>query len=256
MSPREQLEQLVTTTSNTPDTIAQRLKLIEQFVFDQSPFLITPNFESFCHDDLSLLFLAYDQFYFEKLCRETLGSVPLNFRWSNRMTNRGGKTSLSTDRRTGMSQRYEIAVSVPLLFGAFHTPAETVRVSGHECRTRFEALQKIFEHELIHLIEFLLWQRSSCASSPFQSIASRLFGHTDHRHEMFTPRERARQEHGIRPGMLVRFRFDDRELMGRINRITKRATILVESSSGLRYSDGKRYEKYYVPVKLLERVED
>jgi hypothetical protein len=46
-----------------------------------------------------------------------------------------------------------------------------------------------------------------------------------------------------------RFRhFEGRRLTGRVNRITKRATVLVEDSEGQKYSDGLRYKTYYVPI--------
>jgi hypothetical protein len=38
-----------------------------------------------------------------------------------------------------------------------------------------------------------------------------------------------------------------------VNRVTKRATVLVEDARGVRYSDGRRYAKFYVPVGMLER---
>jgi len=40
-----------------------------------------------------------------------------------------------------------------------------------------------------------------------------------------------------------------------VNRITKRATVLVENEQAPRYSDGKRYAKFYIPVGILEPVE-
>ena len=40
-----------------------------------------------------------------------------------------------------------------------------------------------------------------------------------------------------------------------VNRITRRATILVEHPKGQSYSDGKRYLKFYIPLPLLRRVE-
>jgi hypothetical protein len=52
----------------------------------------------------------------------------------------------------------------------------------------------------------------------------------------------------------VRFRLDGRHYTGRVNRITKRATVLVEDRSGERYSDGKRYAKFYVPLEMLEKM--
>ena len=41
--------------------------------------------------------------------------------------------------------------------------------------------------------------------------------------------------------------------VGVVNRVTKRATVLVEDSRGVRYSDGRCYAKFYVPVGMLER---
>jgi hypothetical protein len=37
-------------------------------------------------------------------------------------------------------------------------------------------------------------------------------------------------------------------LTGRVNRLTKRATVLVEAPEGESFSDGHRYRKYYVPI--------
>jgi hypothetical protein len=101
----------------------------------------------------------------------------------------------------------------------------------------------------------LLWDKSSCSQSRFHSITRRFFGHTENKHQLVTPKERAMVNFGIKPGMAVRFRFDGVEHKGVINRINKRATVLVEDCRGERYSDGKHYTKFYVPVRLLEAVE-
>ena len=55
--------------------------------------------------------------------------------------------------------------------------------------------------------------------------------------------------------MKVRFRFDGVDHQGVVNRINKRATVLVEDRRGVPYSDGKHYAKFYVPVQLLEAIE-
>jgi hypothetical protein len=111
------------------------------------------------------------------------------------------------------------------------------------------------EHELVHLAEMLLWDKSSCAQPRFCSISLRFFGHTENMHKLITPKERAIVQYGIKPGMTVRFRFDGVEHKGVVNRINKRATVLVEDRQGERYSDGKHYAKFYVPVQLLEALE-
>ena len=43
--------------------------------------------------------------------------------------------------------------------------------------------------------------------------------------------------------------------VGVVNRVNKRATVLVEDAKGMPYSNGKRYSKFYVPVQMLEKAE-
>ncbi len=58
----------------------------------------------------------------------------------------------------------------------------------------------------------------------------------------------------MRVGDRVAFTFDGARHVGVVNRITRRATVLVESSAGTPYSDGKRYVKFYIPLTMLEKV--
>ena len=171
------------------------------------------------------------------------------------MTSAGGKTAYFTDRRSG-KRWYEISVSTAILFGCFtgddHRP---ITASGISCRDRLDALQRVMEHEIVHLIEMLLWEKSSCSQLRFHSVARRFFGHTEHKHQLITPREKAMVKFGLMPGVKVRFRFDGVEHTGIVNRISKRATVLVEDGKGVRYSNGKHYTKFYVPVQMLEAVE-
>jgi hypothetical protein len=67
-------------------------------------------------------------------------------------------------------------------------------------------------------------------------------------------REHAAVRHGIKVGSMVEFQFEGRRLVGRVNRLNKRATVLVEDADGLPYSDGKRYQKFYVPVGWVRNV--
>ena len=107
------------------------------------------------------------------------------------------------------------------------------------------------EHELIHLVEMLVWENSCCPSSSFQGIAARLFGHTANKHDLVTQQERADQKFNIRVGTRVKFRFEGEIRIGTVNRITRRATVLVVDAAGQLYDDGNRYRKYYVPLSHL-----
>jgi hypothetical protein len=100
----------------------------------------------------------------------------------------------------------------------------------------------------------LCWQQSNCADVRFQDLAARHFLHRHHTHNLVTRRERA-AEAGIRIGSCVRFNFEGQELTGRVNRITKRATVLVQDPEGSVFSDGARYKTYYVPLVHLKTSE-
>ncbi len=126
-----------------------------------------------------------------------------------------------------------------------------VVVAGLQCRDRLEALLRIMEHELVHLAELVTWDESSCSAYRFRKIARNMFGHTDTSHFLVTPREHAAATHGIRVGSIVWFDFDGRRFSGKVNRVHHRATVLVEDPSGRPYSDGKRYQKFYVPLAQL-----
>ena len=51
----------------------------------------------------------------------------------------------------------------------------------------------------------------------------------------------------------VSFELDGRHPFGRVNRITRRATVLVEDPRGMLFDDGKRYLTFYVPLPLLTK---
>ena len=168
------------------------------------------------------------------------------------MTRAGGKTTRF--ERRGGAPRFEIAVAPSILFDGFGEDDRDVTVGGLPCRNRLEALQRIFEHELVHLAESLCWGESHCGRSRFQGIAKRLFLHRAHTHQLITRSERAARD-GIVVGSRVAFAFRGRPLTGRVNRITKRATVLVEDARAPRWSDGGRYARYYVPLGKLRLVD-
>lgn len=252
------LKRLVESTLILKNDWQQRTQAIFDEMLNSSRYIDRPNFSAICDEDVAILFEHYDRKFLGGACRQTLAEIgsPLDFRVSPRMTRAGGKTTRIVPRvARGLSPvpRFEIAVSSTLLFQTFADVERPIRVTGLLCHNRLEALQRIFEHELIHLVEMLLWQASCCAAPRFKDIAERFFGHTESTHQLITPDERAREKFGIRPGDRVRFEMDGLAYEGIVNRVTKRATILVEDARGPRYSDGHRYAKYYVPVGMLER---
>jgi hypothetical protein len=151
------------------------------------------------------------------------------------------------------NRQFEMVLSSTLLFHAFDDVDRPITVTGLRCNNRLQAMQRVCEHELVHLLEMFFWNDSSCSQCRFQDIAFRFFGHTEHSHDLITQRERAARNFGVRVGAFVRFRHEGKWLRGWVNRITRRATVLVEDPRGERFTDGKQYVRFYVPIEQLKK---
>jgi hypothetical protein len=245
-----------------PRVIHRKTRAIYQATLRDSRHIRAGNFATIAAEDVERLYRLYDEAFFNGLMQRLLsqeGDGDLTFRVSSRMSSAGGKT-IRRQRRVptkgGVKTvfSYELAVSARLLFQTFQGEERSVTAAGLPCADRLEALQRIVEHEMIHLLELLAWRDSSCNRERFQRLAGNLFAHTAVRHELVTQREIAHRHFGIKVGDQVTFQFEGVRQIGIVHRITQRATVLVEDPRGLAYSDGKRYRKYYVPVPLLAPV--
>lgn len=214
-----------------------------------------PNFTRLGREDLVRMIRMYDERFFGGSILPTAEAEGLVFNLSSRMTRIAGKlvTHYPAGSRDGR-RKFELVLSSTLLFQTFEDVDRSVEVTGRVCRNRLEAMQRVAEHELVHLIEMLIWNDGNCSQTRFQSIAHRYFAHTDYQHDLITQRERAARKFNIRVGDRVGFAYDGARIVGRVNRITRRATILVPDPRGERFSDGQRYTKFYVPLEKLHRV--
>ena len=241
---------------NPPEQVAAKSVAVRDGIIRASDNLKQPNFERISTQDLAQLFWLYDRTFFKGLLAEAAkrnSGQPLVFRLSSTMTRASGKTFLYRRRTPNGKVRanYEIAVASRMLFMTFRQVDRPVEVCGLACKDRLEALQRIMEHEIIHLAEMVTYGKSRCSSRRFKELAAHIFGHAGTKHDLVTPREQASVLHGIRVGGLVSFEFEGRRLVGRVSRVNRRATVLVEDAMGLPYSDGKKYQKFYVPLKGL-----
>jgi len=241
---------------NPPERIAGQTAAIHQAILRESDNLKQPDFESISTDDLARLFDLYDRTFFEGLLTQAVKAktgLPPVFRLSSTMTRAGGKTILHRWRMPGgeVQVHYEIAVASRMLFMTFKQVDRPVVVCGLTCQNRLEALQRILEHEIIHLAESVFYGQSRCSAPRFKDLAARIFGHAGTEHALVTPGEHAAVQHGIRVGSLVSFEFEGRRLVGKVNRVHRRATVLVEDARGLPYSDGRKYQAFYVPLRGL-----
>jgi hypothetical protein len=243
--------------------IHQRQKRIHGEVLELSRSMESPNFKRLDADDLRRMTMLYDREFFDSRLLETIGRERMKFGLSSRMTRIAGKLvtqypDRQSKRASGLARtspqdarQFELVLSSTLLFQAFDDVDRPITVTGLRCTNRLEAMQRVCEHELVHLLEMFFWNDSSCSQCRFQDIAGRFFGHTEHSHDLITQRERAARNFGVRVGAYVRFRHDGKWIKGWVNRITRRATVLVEDSRGKQFTDGKCYVRFYVPVEQL-----
>lgn len=237
----------------------QEIDRLQREIFEQtlrlSRSIESPNFNRLGRDDLVRMIRMYDERFFDGKILPVAHAEGLDFSISSRMTKVAGKlvTHYPEGSHEGRRQ-FELVLSSTLLFQTFEDPKQRVEVTGRSCANRLEAMQRVAEHELVHLVEMLIWNDGNCNESRFQSIAHRYFAHTDYRHALITQRERALMRFNIRVGDRVRFTYDGKVLSGRVNRITRRATILVASPKGEVFSDGNRYLRYYVPLEQLVKI--
>jgi hypothetical protein len=255
---RDRLSQLageVALRRFSPAEIAKLQGEIHDQTLQLSRLIDRPNFTRLGRDDLVRMIHMYDDRFFASKIVPTAMAEGLSFGLSSRMTRVAGKlvTHYPEGNHHGRRQ-FELVLSSTLLFQTFEDVDRPVEVTGRPCRDRLEAMQRIAEHELVHLVEMLIWNDGNCSQSRFQSIASRYFGHTDYRHDLITQRERALAKFNIRVGDHVRFPHDGKVLSGRVNRITRRATVLVPNPKGESFTDGNRYLRFYVPLERLNRV--
>jgi len=242
--------------------VSARSTRIYEAVLDESPRIRAGNFTVIAAADLELLFRLYDAEFFRGLLAEMLaedGAHPMGFRLSRRLIRSAGQTirqvrRVRSGRRIVDQTEYEIAVSTTLLFSTFQNVEREVVVGGLACHDRLEALQRIFEHELLHLAEFLGWGKSSCSAANFHALSRRIFAHEGHTHDLVTPREQAAVAFDVRVGDIVEFDLDAKRHRGRVNRITRRASVLVEDPRGEPFNDGRCYLTFYVPLPLLRKV--
>ena len=157
----------------SPREIEQRTAVIYNKVLTHSQNLDDGNFTRFGTDDLKRLFELYDRHFFNNFFTKNHGDKII-FRLSKRMTRSGGKTSYLRKSKT-----FQICLSTTLIFQTFNDVTREVKVNGIVCHDQLEAVMRILEHEMIHLMELVLFERSSCSKPQFRLFSRNIFNHSD-----------------------------------------------------------------------------
>ncbi len=91
---------------------------------------------------------------------------------------------------------------------------------------------RIFEHEIIHVIEHILYDTSSCSKPSFKRLSNNIFGHTAVTHRLITQNEIADKTFNLHVGDFTSFDYEGQIFKGVVSRITKRATVMVKDPEG------------------------
>ena len=199
---QQNLSSIVLNRQFAPEARTRATEAVYHYMRTNARSIDRGNFSNLCSSDLGLLFQINDEYFFEgevaKLC-ERIAHRPLSFRLSTRMTSAGGMTTMQTSKIRRKPQiDFEIAIATTPLFASFRDDENAI-VSGIPCNDRLEALQRIMEHEMVHLIEMLLWTNSNCSANPFKNIVRRFFGHTESKHQLAYPQRPGEKETGHLP---------------------------------------------------------
>ncbi len=226
--------------------IEQRTKAIYLRCLSESANLCESDFRTIKPEDARVLFGLYDEYFFCNFIRNCCQPA-VSFRLSGRMTRTAGKLTHCPG-----TKQYTISLSSVLLLHAFRDGHTPVVVNGIGCDDRLEATMRVLEHEIVHLLEFVLFGSSSCARPRFGELSGNLFGHTDVTHNLVPHTGPDSERHVVRVGDRACFEYKGSTHCGTICATTKRATVVVNDRNGT-YVDsrGSRYSKYYVPFERL-----
>lgn len=243
----------ITIISYSAEEITKRRAQVGKGLLDISATIDSPDFSTISVADLEILLNLYDQIFMKGWVKQNLPGR-LQFSISRQMTKTAGKT-ICKRKATSRDMIMEVRISLPIL--ANYGRIEGLdKVGGIKSASRLEALQLIFEHELVHVLEYSAYGSSSCKRQRFQTMAGNLFGHTNNYHQLSTDHEIARRGLGLAPGVRVAFNYENDILEGTIYNIRKRAAVMVLDKNGS-YQDqqGRCYSKYLVPLQLLQPLQ-
>lgn len=221
--------------------VRQRAAILARLIAADAAFCRIP-ISGISQDSLDLMLGLYDDVFLHGCLKR----LPIQVTLSSRLTSSAGKFVFLRGP-FGRIKQAEIRMSSDFLFQLDQGPFE---LNGLTVATPQEAFLLVFEHELCHAVETLLFGKTG-HSDRFMMLVKGLFGHTATRHKLPTRRQIASQS-GLMIGASVSFTFKGKNLSGVVTYIGKNATVMVPDSNG-EYRDkrGRRYAKYRVPLSEL-----
>lgn len=240
--------------NNLQETTEKRTA-IKEALFEKSLNIKSDNFNNISEKDLYILFELYDEIFLNYWFKQNYKGK-IKFVLSRQLTRAAGNTrtkkNISQIRNEDME--FEIKISLNHLSN-FYKINRSKYVGGIEAHSVLDSLMLVFEHELCHVIEFIVLKKSSCRKKPFKDLINNIFKHTESTHRLVGADEVNAHNYGLKIGDSVKFLHSGKYIQGYIQRINKRATVMNPDMRG-NYIDklGNRYKKFYVPLDSLIKV--
>ena len=236
------------------NTINNKRELIKTHLYEKSKTIKLVDFVKISDTDLYILYNLYDEIFLESWFKHNFKGK-IKFILSRQLTRAAGNTKTRKD--IGLIKpediEFEIKISINHLIN-FDKADRDKYVGGIEVKNKLDSLMLVFEHELCHVIEFLIYKKSDCNKQIFKNLILNLFGQNESTHKLVTNREVNYKEYGLLPGHNVTFEHEGAILNGFITKINKRAIVMSPSQHG-KYVDksGQHYTKYYIPLSCLKK---
>ncbi len=237
------------------NTIDEKRNIIKNKLFEKSANIKQVDFTQISNSDLYLLYNLYDEIFLNSWFAENFKGK-ITFKFSKQLTRAAGNTTTKKhiEKIKPEEVEFQIKISLNHLFN-FDKIDRDKYVGGIQANSKLHSLMLVFEHEICHVIEFLICKKSSCKKEPFKKLIFNLFGQNESTHKLVTSREASFAEYGLVVGNKVTFEFQGKQIIGIINNINKRATVMSQNNKG-NYIDrnGQHYIKYYIPLNCLTKI--
>lgn len=236
-------------------TIEEKRALIKKNMFERSANIKEEDFKKISEKDLYILYELYDEIFLNNWFKENFKGKVI-FKLSKQLTRAAGNTRTKKNIAKIEPKDIEFEVKMSLNHLINFNKIDRIKfVGGIEAESVMDSLMLVFEHELCHVIEFLVCFKSSCKKKPFKDLIFNLFGQSESTHNLISTNEVNLNKYGLKPGDSVKFLYKGKYINGFIQRINKRATVMCPDKRG-NYIDksGKHYKKYYASLEILMKI--
>ena len=197
-------------------------------------FFKTPEIE-----DLRYLFDLYDSRYFSGHLSK---HFDVKFSFSVKISRAPGILRYGNGRSEIM-----FLFSTPMIFEAYDEKASNYTIRGVTYKDPSEVVMSILEHEIAHIVEYVMHGATNCTKEKYRKIAFDLFGHIDSEEVIKADLRKKQLSQSFKIGDEVIFPYFTKTFRGTITNIRTKVTVEVSSV----YST----KKYYVSFDVLKPVE-